>query len=235
MKQLAAFRLLCCCLALPVIAQTSQTTQPADPYKPTLDRLQSLVTVALPEWRFHADLPHPEDATLNDSDWPTVKAREEWQTGPRVLRRWIEIPDKINGYATAGARVDLNLVIRSDDSEILTVFSNGGIAYRGDEDMQQPIVLTGNAQPGQKFLVAVRINCSAAKTGIFESELTIHPQSNRPDPSLIRMEMLSAQPMIAAYEDGRAERESELEAAIKAIDFSPLDRGDQPSFDQSLN
>jgi alpha-mannosidase len=235
MKRPAAHVLLCCLFVLPVLAQNSQPSSPSDPYKPALDRLASLVTVALPEWRFHADLPHPEDATLNDADWQTVKTREEWETGPRVLRQWIEIPEKVNGYPTAGARVDLHLVIRSDDSEILTVFSNGGIAYRGDEDMQQPILLTENAQAGQKFLVAVRINCSTAKTGIFESELTIHPPATRPDPSFIRMEMLSAQPMIAAFEDGKAERESKLDAAVKAIDFSALDRGDQAGFDQSLS
>lgn len=221
--------------ALTALAQSTQDNSPADPYKPTLDRLQSLVTVPLPEWRFHADVPHPEDAALNDGDWQTVKMREPWETGPRVVRRWVEIPEKINGYATQGARVDLNLVIRSNDSLILTVFSNGGIVYRGDEDMEEPIPLTQNAQPGQKFLVAVRVNCSSAKTGIFESELTIRPAANRPDPAFLRMELLSAQPVIAAYEDGKAEREQQFAVAVAAVNFAPLERGDQAEFDRSLN
>ncbi|MGA7685674.1 MAG: alpha-mannosidase [Terriglobales bacterium] len=236
MKKLAiCLFFFCCCSALPALGQPSPSNAPADAYKPTLDRLQALVTVPLPEWRFHGDVPHPEDAGVNDADWPTIKVRDEWQTGARVLRRWIEIPEKINGYATQGARAELNLVIRSDDAIILTVFSNGGIVYRGDEDMQQPIVLTENAQPGQKFLVAVRVDCSAVKTSIFESGLTIHPPSNRPDPSFTRMEMLSAQPMIGAYEDGKAEREQQFDAAVKSIDFTPLEHGDQAAFDQSLN
>ncbi len=235
MKKLLTCSFILCCFALSALAQPSTTNPPADPYKATLDRLQSLVTVPLPDWRFHSDLPHPEDMSLDDSNWQPLKVREEWETGPRVLRRWIEIPEKVNGYALHGARVDLKLVIRSDDAEMLTVFVNGGIIYRGDEDMQQPILLTENAQPGQKFLVAVRINCSTGKTGIFESELTIHPPSNRPDPAFIRMELLSAQPMVAAYEDGKAERQELLEAAIKTIDFSPLERGDQAAFDQSLS
>ncbi|MGH9641064.1 MAG: alpha-mannosidase [Terriglobales bacterium] len=226
--------LVSCCLVPPALAQTDAKT-PADPYQPTLDRLHSLVTVPLPDWRFHTDVPHPEDPSLNDADWQPLKVREEWESGPRVLRRAIEIPEKVNGYATQGARIDLHLVIRSNDAEMLTVFLNGGIAYRGDEDMQQPILLVENAQPGQKFLVSVRVNCSTAKTGIFESELTIHPSSNRPDPGFLRMEMLSAEPMIAAYEDGKAERQQQFEAAANGIDFSPLDRGDQAGFDQSLN
>lgn len=232
MKRLAAVSCFCC-FVLPLFAQP-QTNAPADPYKLTLDRLQSLVTVAVPEWRFHADVPHPEDATLSDADWQTVKVHEEWETGPRVVRQWIEIPEKINGYATQGARVDVNLIIRSNDSLILTVFSNGGIVYRGDEDMEEPIPLTQNAQPGQKFLVAVRINCSNAKTGIFASELTIRPSANRPDPSMLRMEMLSAQPVIGAYEEGKIERQQQFDVAVKTIDFSPLERGDQAGFDHSL-
>ena len=227
--------LVCSCFVLPVLAQPSSTSSPGDPYELTFDRLQSLVTVPLPDWRFHADVPHPEDPSLDDGAWQPLKVREDWDTGPRVLRRWIEIPEKVNGYAVRGSRIDLKLVIRSDDAEILTVFLNGGVVYRGDEDMQQPILLAENAQPGQKFLLAVRVNCSAAKTGIFESELTIHPPSNRPDPAFLRMELLSAQPMIAAYDEGKAERQQQFEAAVKIIDFSPLDRGDQAGFDQSLS
>jgi len=226
--------ILYCCFAQPVLAQPSPANPP-DPYKATLDRLQSLVTIPLLDWRFQLDAPHPEDPSLSDSDWQIVKMHEEWQTGPRVLRRWIEIPEKINGYATEGARVDLNLIIRSDDTEILTVFSNGGTVYRGDEDMQQPISLTQSAHAGQKFLVAVRIDCSNAKTSIFESQLTIHPPPNRPDPSHLRIEIMSAQPVIAAYEEGKAEREQMLDAASKAIDFSALERGDQAGFDRSLS
>ena len=225
----------CCCLVYQGFAQPAQTNLPVDPNKATLDGLQSLVTLPLPDWRSHADLAHPEDPTLTDSDWQTVKLHEEWETGPRVVRRWIEIPEKINGYSTQGARVDLNLVIRSNDSLILTVFSNGGIVYRGDEDMEQPIPLTQNAQAGQRFLVAVRIDCSNAKTGIFESELTIAPPAGRPDPSLLRMQMLSAQSMIAAYEEGKAERQQEFDAAVKAVDFTTLQQGDQAAFDRSLN
>jgi alpha-mannosidase len=218
-----------------LVAQPAQANPPADSFKATADRLQSLTTVPLPEWRTHADVPHPEDARLDDADWQTLKLHEEWDSGPRVLRRWIEIPERITGYATQGSRAELNLVIRSNDALILTVFVNGGIVYRGDEDMQQSIPLTENARPGQKFLVAIRIDCAKVKTSIFQSELAIRSVGNRPDPAVIRMEILSAQPVIGAYEDGKAAREAQLEAAANAIDFSLLERGDQAGFDRSLN
>src|SRR5581483_7144841 len=174
-----------------------------------------------------------EDPNLNDSDWQVVNLHQPWETGPRVLRRTIEIPDKINGYATQGARVQLEFVVHSKDALLLTIFSNGGIVYRGDEDMQQPIPLTQNAQPGQKFLISVRINCAAVETSISDSKLVITPQT-RPDPGFVRMEIMSAEPMVAAYPEGKAQRQRQLDAAVKAIDFSTLDRGDQNGFDNSL-
>jgi len=234
MKKLGAFLFFLCCLTRSTFPQATATFS-TDPYKPVLDRLRSLTTLELPEWRCHSDVPHPEDIALDDSDWQPVKVREEWKTGPRVLRRRIEIPEKLSGYSTADSRVTLNLVLRSDDALGLTVFSNGGVVFRGDEDMQQPILLAENVQPGQKFLVAVRAVSGSVPTQIYESSLTITPPANRPSPSVLRMEVLSAEPMIAVYEEGKALRQQQLEAAVRAIDFSALDRGDQEGFDRSLS
>src|SRR5215472_15008804 len=100
MKKVGAFVFFLCCLTRSTFPQVISTSS-TDPYKPVLDRLQSLTTLEVPEWRFHSDLPHPEDIALDDSGWESVKVREEWTTGPRVLRRWIEIPEKLNGYSTA--------------------------------------------------------------------------------------------------------------------------------------
>jgi alpha-mannosidase len=206
----------------------------ADPYKPVLDRLESLTILAQPEWRYHADIPHPEDRELNDEDWPTVKTREVWKTGTRVLRRWVEVPEKINGYGTLGAKVSLELYFGSDERLLITVFSNGSLVARGDDDTQQPIPLTNSAQPGQKFLIAVRLDCPEVNTQVYESQLRIEPNASRPDPETIRTEIRSVRPLIAAFPEGRAEREGAVDAAVKAIDFAALDKGDQGAFDASL-
>jgi alpha-mannosidase len=225
---------------------SAQSSGPADPYKATLDRLQSLSSQAEAEWRFHADMPHPEDPGLSDADWGslTVKNRsqpggvngdaEHW-TGTRVFRRWVRIPDSINGYPTQGSRVLLDLRFGSPSGLLITVFSNGGILYRGSDDDILPVLLTSNAQPGQKFLIAARVVAGdGVQCEFFHSELTIDAPHTRPDPAFLRMEILSARPIIAAYEEGKAERQQQLDAAIKAIDFAPLDRGDQAGFDASL-
>lgn len=235
-------------LAIPAgaVLASSQNSSAPDPYKATLDRLEALTHQTEPDWRFHADVPHPEDPGLKDSDWGlfAVKnvagpggrnANEEHWTGTRVFRRWIQIPQKIDGYATQGARVSLDLRFGSPGSLRITVFSNGAILYRGSDDDILPVLLTENAQPGQKFLIAARVVAGDdVQSEFFHSELTLEPPHTRPDPAFLRVELLAARPIIAAYEEGKAQRQQQLDAAIKAIDFSPLEKGDQAGFDASL-
>jgi alpha-mannosidase len=207
-------------------AAAAQTAAPPAAWKPVLDRLQTITVLPLPEWRSHADAAHPEAPDLDDSAWQTAKTGDRWK-GPRVLRRWVEIPEKIGGYEIRGARVRLDLNIRSDEAEMLTVFSNGSVVARTDGDMQQPILLSEAAAPGQKFLVAVRVDANDVDTWIERAELTVSPPPGRPDPGLLRTEILSAIPLVAAGDPT-------LAAAVDAVDLGALDRGDQPAFDSSL-
>src|SRR5262249_31849801 len=71
-------------------------------------------------------------------------------------------------------------------------------------------------------------------TQVRGSRLLITPTVGRPDPGILREEILAAEPMVAAFSEGRAEHEAILDAAAKAVDFSALDRGDQTAFDTSL-
>jgi alpha-mannosidase len=234
--------IVCALLALVtarlVSAQQPFPSQKTDPYRPTLDRLESLTMLPLLDWRFHADVPHPEDSSLDDSGWGTVRVGDKWSTGSRVMRRWIEIPEKINGYAVLGARAKLDFrfdfIWNNKGPVMISVFSNGSLVSRGDDDMQQPIPLTDNAQPGQRFLIAVRIDAPEVETRFHHARLSIEPAPSRPDPAMLRMEILAARPMIAAYEEGRSERQRQLDTTVKAIDFSPLDKDDQTGFDASL-
>jgi len=224
----------------------SQSAQAPDPYKATLDRLQSLTRQGETEWRFHTDIPHPEDPGVSDSDWGTFavknvsggggqNANEEHWKGTRVFRRRVQVPDKINGYATDGARVWLDLRFGSPSALMITVFSNGGILYRGNDDDIRPVLLSEHAQPGQTFLIGARVVADENQQSEFvHAELVIEAAHSRPDPAFLATEILAARPVITAYAEGRSERQQQLDAAIKAIDFSPLDHGDQNAFDASL-
>ncbi len=205
-----------------------------NPYKPLVDRLESIVGLPLADWRYHADVAHPEDSSLDDKEWPVVKTGEAWKTGPRVLRRRIEVPAALHGYSLRGARIRLELAVDSNDFVTVTVFSNGAMVSRTDADTLQPIVLTENAQPGDTFLVAIRIQAAENNTKISGSRLLITPPANRPDPGIFTQEILAAQPMVAAFPEGRAEHQAILDAAAKSVDLSALDHGDQAAFDESL-
>jgi alpha-mannosidase len=202
--------------------------------EPPLGRLASLTTLPLPEWRWHDDVPHPEDPSLNDSTWELTRLGAKWSTGTRAFRQRIEIPEKINGYAVEGARVKLALALDSNGPDEISVFANGALVFRGNEDTLQPMLLMENVRPGQKLLIAVRMEATEVESNFQRAQLMIEPPASRPDPSRLRMEILAARPLIAAYPDGMSEREQQLDAAISAIDFSTLDRGDQVGFDASL-
>ncbi len=220
----------------------AQATPPPDPYKPVLDRLQSITVIPMPAWQTHeADLPHGEDPAINSSDWQQVKLKEDWQ-GSRWLRQSFEVPAQLNGYSLQGASISLDLHVSSDDAIQISVFSNGNMVARTDEDGQVPITLIENAQPGQTLVLAVRVLdsggggcCGGDSTRIEHAELRIQPPPDRPDPALMRLQILSAEPVIAAYPDGKAERQQQLDAAVKAINLAALDQGDQQAFDASLH
>ena len=207
----------------------------ADPHKPVLDRLQEITLLPVHDWKQHADVPHPEDVKLNDADWTPLPYNKIFKTGPLVLRQTIEIPERLKGYDLRGAQVQLDVRITSDERMVLTIFNNGAIVFRGTEEQRIPVTLTDNAQPGQKFVVAVRVGSTPGiGTRLYHSELLITPAASRPDPGLIRTEILSARVMSAAIANGKAEHEAAVDAAVKAIDIEALDHGDQKTFDASL-
>jgi hypothetical protein len=97
--------IVCILSCLPAACQEASTTAFAEPFKPVLDRLAAQNGEPLPDWHFHDDVAHPEDPSLDDSSWHVMTANESrddnapnhWK-GVHVFRRWIGIPEKINGF-----------------------------------------------------------------------------------------------------------------------------------------
>ena len=139
----------------------AQETKNDDRYKLAVDRLESLTHAAQPEWRVHSDVPHPELPSLNDSDWQVLQVKDHWK-GPRVLRRRIVVPEKVDGYDVRGGRMMLDLSFHSPDTILISLFANGSLISRGDEDTTQPVLLSENVQPGQEFLIAARVDAGEA-------------------------------------------------------------------------
>ena len=220
----------------------AQTQAPADLYKPVLDRLQAITTIPLDGWKFiGTDLPHGEvpGAALAEAKPLALKQNLEL---PSWAYESVEVPRALNGYSVAGSRVALNLSVDGNTGILISVFVNGNMVARGDSDSQVPITLTQDAQPGQKLLIAVRIVASgtvgccggAPETYLSAASLMFEPGESRPDPTILRQEIMAAELLIAAYPDGKAERQQQLDAVVKAIDLGALDKGDQAAFDASL-
>ncbi len=219
---------------------SAQTLPPADPYKQVLDRLQSITTVPLEEWKvIGTDLPHGE--TPAGSMGEALATKQDLKL-PVWTYESVEIPQALNGYSLAGSRVSLNLRVGGNTGILVTVFVNGNMVARGDSDSQVPIMLTQSVQPGQKLLIAVRIlpsgtvGCCGGPpvTRIESASLMFDPPEGRPDPAIMRQEIIAAELLITAYPDGKAERQQQLDAAVKAIELAALDKGDQAAFDTSL-
>ncbi|MGA2696128.1 MAG: glycoside hydrolase family 38 C-terminal domain-containing protein [Terriglobales bacterium] len=219
----------------------AQTNAVSDPYKAVLDRLHAITTISLDEWQVHdANLAHGEDPAQDLGGWQTTKVHEDWE-GSRWLVRKFEVPAQLNGYNLLASHIVLDLHVGSADAIQVSVFSNGSMVARTDEDGQVPIPLIENAQPGQELFIAVRVVdsggggcCGGNASRLEHAELRIEPASGRLDAALMRLQMLSAMPLIAAYEDGKAQRQQELDAAVNAINIKALDAGDQAAFDASL-
>jgi len=124
--------------------------------------------------------------------------------------------------------------VDSNDFVMITVFSNGAMVSRTDADTIQPIVLTENAQPGDTFSGG---NTDSGGGEQYQNQCqptADYCSGESPNPGIFREEILAAQPMVAAFPDGRAEHEAILDAAVKSVDLNALDRGDQAAFDESL-
>ena len=173
------------------MAAVSQAQPPADPYKPVLDRLQAITTMPLDSWQIiAADLPHGETPGASMADAKPMALKQSLQL-PVWLYSSVEIPPALNGYSVAGSRVSLNLDIGGN-----TGHPDLGFCERQHGSPRRPGLagadhLTQNAQPGQKFLIAVRVLPSGTvgccggppETRLDAASLVFDPPENRPDPA----------------------------------------------------
>lgn len=216
-----------------------------NPYRAALQKLEAMTGVAVTGWKWHADdVPHPENPSLNDSDWTeyTPPAQEEGRaffrslrqsavgTGPIWFRKWVQIPVSVGGYRIAGLPVRLDLRVSSRGEGRIRVFSNGSMVEMTPSNTQQPILLMEKARPGQRFLIAAYSPGPGAITA--RLEVNYPPEPSNPD--TMYQEILCVESASKGFPEGQSERESQLSAAVHAIDFGALDRGDQNGFNRSL-
>ncbi len=208
-------------------------------YPSQMTRLQAMTMLPMDDWRFHdADIPHGEDASLDDSGWKaavvTYSERRGNDAGPGPEQGWyrttVEIPPAVGGKDIGGAR--LKLVVRfSTDGR---VFLNGGLVAQGDGRTLDPILLTNKAVAGRKLQIAIKVPFHEQR-GRFLGARILVDYPGQADPGFLRSEIQTAEAIMAGFPDGRKEREQQLDKAVKDIDFAALDKQDQAAFTRSLD
>ena len=219
----------------------AQTSPPVDPYKAVLDRLQATTTMPLDNWWvLPKDQPHPEVSP--DGGLSAGAEHVGMKLDSDAIATKFNIPQQLGGLNLDNSRVQLDVRISSNEGVLITVFANGNMVSRSDGDNEVPITLTEHGKPGELFYIVLRaipsgqVGCCGGPREIKleRAQLTFTPADTRPDPAILRQEIMAAELLIAAYPDGKAQRQQQLDAAVKAIDLGALDKGDQAAFDASL-
>ena len=205
----------------------------------TIERLESLDVLPSAQWRYHqGDVPHGEQPSLDDSSWQQVEAhgdRNHRLTAPKEavwFRREIEVPQTLNGYDLTGARVWFRFRANANGPVPEIIYFNGRRVALGDD--LEPIVLFDDAKPGEKVLIAVKLLPTVDEKRIAGVDLNLEFPTNRPNPSDLRTEFLTAALLIPSISKDVSADEATLAKAIGDVDVAALDKKDQEKFDASL-
>ncbi|MGL4879693.1 MAG: alpha-mannosidase, partial [Waterburya sp.] len=142
-----------------------------------VDIERNLTTVELKQWQF---------ASLNDKGYIVFpKGRQvKW------LAQKIVIPPTLQGYPLSGLSLRLVLTWWAEDAQI---FINGELRQQGDLfDSSARVLITENAQPGQEYLVTIRLVSPNHDIGALMRSHLLYEKSNLADnldPGLIADEL----------------------------------------------
>src|SRR5208283_109035 len=203
------------------------------PSQAVVARLTALNRLSAEEWRFHAgDLAHGESPDLDDSSWQLVKPRMEAPQDAVWFRRWIEVPQSLNGYDLTGVRIWFSFRADANGPMPEIIYFNGRRVAMGDD--LEPIVLFDQAKSGDKVLVAVKLLHTVDKKTVAGEDLKVEFAEKRPNPEDLRLEILSTALLIPGFSQDVAADTGTLERAVAAVDLAALDAQDQAKFDASL-
>jgi alpha-mannosidase len=182
-------------------------------------------------WRETGDF-RGEVANLDDSAWPQVQKGQSWESTTVWLRRLVTVPEQRGGYSFRGARLLLHVPGSWAGKEYTSVFVNG--LRRADGVEIAPLVLTESAQPGERFLIAIRLQQDAGKFWPPTARVELTGVTGRPDVQTLLEECVAAETLNEATTEGKSERGRRIDAARKAIRWDLLEQGNQKAFDDSL-
>ncbi len=228
-------------LAAPLLAQSDAVRpyQFSEQAHAVVERLATLNAIEARDWQYHeGPVEHGESPDLKTTDWkvvhiPFYASRQEiW------LRRWVEVPKTLNGYDLTGTRISFQIDVGGEGPGrgylYETIYFNGHRILEGTHLDKH--TLLASAKPGDKVLIAVKM--PATETKHFERAIVqVHFLANRPDPEVLRTELIAASqllPVITKNPGELASQEKILDSAARSVSIAALDENDQAGFDASL-
>ena len=201
--------------------------------QPVLTRLAELNELKAEDWRFHlGDLAHGEAMNLDDTSWQTTHAGSEAPKDAVWYRSAITVPTVMHGYDPTGASIWFSFRASSREDVPEIIYVNGKRVALGAD--LEPISLTENAKPGDRFVVAVKLLATSKPKKFEGAILRVDYAQNRPNPQDLASEILSAAALIPALSKNPTADQAVLAKSIAAIDLGALDAGNQQRFDASL-
>jgi alpha-mannosidase len=183
------------------------------------------------QWRLCPALPTPQGdlasypmAPLNDQGYIT------WAKGQQVqwLAQSFQVPSALAGYPVQGLVLRLALTWWAEDAQI---FVQGQLVQQGDLfDSKTRIVLTPQAQPGERITVALRLVSPGHDIGaLMQSQLLYEQDYPALDPGFVADELQVLGEYLACFAPDDL---SYLAQVLAAFETAPEDGRD--SFDQAL-
>jgi alpha-mannosidase len=210
---------------------------PANHVETVAKALAGLAYLPAEKWKIHAgDVPHGETSDVDDSSWQEAGPGTIVPDSAVWFRRWIEVPNNLNGYDLTGAKIWFEFQYDANGPVTEIVYFDGRRIAMGEE--LEPIVLFDHARPGEKTLVAVKLLRSVDKKHFLGVRLRIESPGSRPSPANLLAEMGAASILAAASPDSQKQDSQKLKNGLAqsaaTVDLSELKAADQSSFDQSL-
>ncbi len=199
----------------------------------TVEQLTALNQLPAADWKFHAgDVAHGEAPDLDDSSWPIVSAKSHAPMEAVWYRRWIEVPNTLNGYDLTGSRIWFQFAAYANGPMPEIIYFNGRRVALGDD--LEPIVLFDRAQPGDRVLVAVKLLHTVDQKTFSRADVNIEFNPARPNPNDLLQEILSANALAPSLGAAQAAVRQGIDASAAAVDLSALAQAQQQAFDASL-
>jgi alpha-mannosidase len=212
-------------------AAAAQEKAPPSAAQRTAARLDSLVKFSVQRiLYFSGDDAQAAEPSFNDSAWSLWSPGADFPKNSVWLRLPIEVPVQSGGYPLRGARLRLHL--EAFNADTVRYYLNGIPLAEFEEGDSVP--LTERAVPGQTLLVAVHATWSQWKWTFRGANVLADFPQGRNDPGMLAQELLVTEAMLGGLAPNDKEKASQLDAAVAAVDWNSLEKGEVRAFDRSL-